>query len=329
MPSMKMNAIDTKLLVLTQKHFPLTTTPFDDLGRELAIGSGEVIQRIQGLKDCGIIRQISPVLDARKLGYQSTLAAMKLPEEHFIKAQQIINGHSGISHAYQRNHDFNLWITLSVRTEASLEAELDELALATGAREIMALPALKVFKLQAYFGQSEDDKPETAINAPARNTTENPELSQLDKVVINEFQQDLPLISEPFNPLALRLNIKTEELLKVYQYLLQSRIMRRFGAAVNHRQAGYQANAMACWVVTKEKLEFAGQMLSSFREVSHCYERMTNPAWKYNLFAMIHGHTQDECLSVVNKVASETNLREQIVLFSTRELKKTRIKYQV
>jgi siroheme decarboxylase len=329
MPILEMDATDTELLVLTQKQFPLTPTPFDDLGRKLAIRGSEVIQRIQGIKNRGIIRQISPVLDARKLGYQSTLAAMKLPEKYLTQARQTISYHPGISHAYQRNHDFNLWITLSVRREASLDAELDKLAVSTGAETIMALPALRIFKLQAFFGKSGDDQPEITMNTPLYDNTEKPELSWLDKAVINESQQDLPLISQPFNLLASRLSIQVDDLLKVYQSLLKRGVMRRFGAAVNHRQAGYQANAMACWVVARDKLEIVGKRLASFHEVSHCYERRTNPAWQYNLFAMIHGHTPEACFRVVNAVSSETGLREHIILFSTQEIKKTRIKYQV
>ena len=98
---------------------------------------------------------------------------------------------------------------------------------------------------------------------------------------------------------------------------------------INHRRVGFKANAMTCWVAPPEKVEAAGQKLASLREVTHCYERKTNPFWQYNLFAMIHGHSRKECLEVANKVSTETGLINRVLLFSTKEFKKVRIKYLV
>jgi DNA-binding Lrp family transcriptional regulator len=105
--------------------------------------------------------------------------------------------------------------------------------------------------------------------------------------------------------------------------------MRRFGAAVNHRKAGFAANAMTCWAAPPEKVVAAGQKLASWREVSHCYERKTNPLWRYNLFAMIHAHTEEACREIAAKVSAQTGLTDYVMLFSTREFKKTRVKYLV
>ncbi len=113
------------------------------------------------------------------------------------------------------------------------------------------------------------------------------------------------------------------------QSLKQRGIMRRFGAAVNHRKAGFKANAMTCWVAPPEKVDAAGRKLASLKEVSHCYERKTNPLWRYNLFAMIHGHTEKACQEIASKVSEETGLTDYAMLFSTREFKKTRTKYLV
>ncbi len=86
---------------------------------------------------------------------------------------------------------------------------------------------------------------------------------------------------------------------------------------------------MTCWVVPAEKIEAVGRKLASQRWVSHCYERKTNPFWRYNLFAMIHGHTKEACQEIAGKVSAETGLTDCVMLFSTREFKKTRVKYLV
>jgi len=78
-----------------------------------------------------------------------------------------------------------------------------------------------------------------------------------------------------------------------------------------------------------EKVEVIAKKLASLREVSHCYERKTNPLWRYNLFAMIHSHTREECQEIADRVSCETDLKDYVQLFSTREFKKTRVKYLV
>ena len=44
---------------------------------------------------------------------------------------------------------------------------------------------------------------------------------------------------------------------------------------------------------------------------------------------MIHGHTREECNTVAGKASAETGLKDYIMLFSTKELKKMRVKYLV
>jgi DNA-binding Lrp family transcriptional regulator len=105
--------------------------------------------------------------------------------------------------------------------------------------------------------------------------------------------------------------------------------MRRYGASVNHYRAGYTANAMTCWAVPPDLVKETGERFASYRQVSHCYERKTNPLWRHNLFAMVHGQSKEICSRVVDKIRSETGLSDQVVLFSTREFKKTRIRYLV
>jgi DNA-binding Lrp family transcriptional regulator len=126
-----------------------------------------------------------------------------------------------------------------------------------------------------------------------------------------------------------KLGIDVKDLLVQCQLLKQRGVIRRFGAAINHRQAGFKANAMTCWIAPPDVVDVAGQKLASLREVSHCYERKTNPLWQYNLFAMIHGHSKEACQEIADKVSRETGLIDYVRLFSTKEFKKMRIKYLV
>jgi len=329
MIKIRLDSVEQKLLGLLQTGFPLTGKPYADLGQSLSIPEDTVISRIEQMKLRGLVRQISPVLDARRLGYKTTLVAMREKETQLDRAARILAEHPGVSHAYERGHHFNLWFTLSVPDTANMNAELLRLADTIEAEAFFDLPAVKIFKLRTYFGSDEDDQPEVLAWALNDVTIRSVYLSSLDRKVINELQQDLPLISRPFAEMSTRLGMGEERFLKQCQSLLSRGIIRRYGASVNHRGVGFAANAMTCWAVPAEKVEIIAQKLVPLKQVSHCYERKTNPQWHYNLFAMIHGHTKEQCQVIADKVSAETGLTDYVLLFSTREFKKKRVMYQV
>ena len=327
---MYLDSIDKKLLNLVQAEFPLTSEPYSALGQRLGIDGSEVISRIKRLKEEGIIRQIGPVLEARRLGYQPTLVAMRVEEPELDRAEQLIGQHPGVSHGYERDHHFNLWFTLAMPPEGDIMTELKLLTSSFEAKVVFALPAVKVFKIGVYFDMDGDRlSMADTMTQPSGVLVQKAELAQTDRLVINELQQELPLVTMPFNPMAIRLGMNEEYFLAQCQSLLQRGIMRRFGASVNHNRAGFKANAMTCWIAPPDLVDVAGQKLASLPEVSHCYERKTNSLWQYNLFAMVHSHTREACQEIVSEVSHRIGLNGYILLFSTKEFKKTRVKYLV
>lgn len=327
MSNLDMDAIERKLLGLLQRDFPLVREPYRELARKLALSENEVVAQIEKLKAKGIVRQISPVLDARRLGYQSTLVAMKVAQSGLRRAEQTIVQHPGVSHAYERDHEFNIWFTLSLPPMVNIDPELQRMTRDSGSDAAFALPAVKIFKIGAYFGVDGEEQPSS--NQSDTELPHQVELPLLDRQVINVLQKDLPLTSAPFDAIATEARMDVTDFLTQCQSLIQRRVIRRFGAAVNHVKIGFQANAMTCWVAPPEVVDSAGRQIASLPEVSHCHERKTNSLWPHNLFAMIHGYTKEECHTVASRVAAETGLEDYLMLFSTREFKKTRVKYLV
>jgi len=326
---MRLDSIDQRLLGTLQAKFPLTVKPYVDIGLNLGIPESEVIGRIDQMKMKGLVRQISPVLDAGCLGYKATLIAMRVRETQMDRAAGLLIEHPRVSHAYEREHQFNLWFTLAVPDTADMDAELLRLADMIEAEAFFDLPTIKIFKLRTYFSSDEDDQPELPAGKPNDITSQSVHLSLVDREVINELQQDLPLISQPFVEMSARLRIDEEKFLALCQSLLSRGIIRRFGASVNHQGVGFTANAMTCWTVPAEMVEIIAEKLVPLRQVSHCYERKTKSQWHYNLFTMIHGHSKEQCQEIADRASAEAGLTDYVLLFSTREFKKTRVIYQV
>ena len=328
MPDAAPGAASRRLLGLLQSEFPMSREPYADLGAKLGIGGDDVISLIREMKAAGIVRQISPVLDARKLGYQSTLVALMINKDHIARAEQFISGHPGISHGYQREHEFNIWVTLAIPPGADLKAELNVISSRTGAEAIFSLAAVRVFKLRTNFGADEDAGADAGI-LDSNNLSKQTELSPTDRKIINLLQQDLPLCHDPFAALAADLEMRVSSLLSHCRSLLERGIMRRYGASINHYHAGYKANAMSCWAAPDSRVELTGRKLAELKQVSHCYERETHLLWHYNVLAMVHSQSKAACLRVIEKISADTGISDYLALFSTREFKKTRIQYRV
>jgi DNA-binding Lrp family transcriptional regulator len=134
-------------------------------------------------------------------------------------------------------------------------------------------------------------------------------------------------VAEPFAGPAERAGLTVPELLDRAHGFQQTGQMRRFAAVLYHRSAGFVYNGMGVWKVPEERVDDIGQAMAAFRGVSHCYQRPTYPDWPYNLFSMTHGRTKQECEDVLDAIAAETGLDERVVLYSTKEWKKTRLVY--
>jgi len=323
-----MNREDIKnsLLSLIQKEFPLVKKPFKSLGEKVGISEEEVLEILKEQKENSIIRQISPIFDTKKLGYKSSLVAFVVDDSDIDDAIKIINSHPGISHNYERSHRFNIWFTIAVAPDSKLglEKSVELLAKLTKAKEHILLPTLKMFKIQVKLDTTgKDNKKEKVVKKSYKKL----ELTDFHKKVIEKTQHDLPLKSEPFASVIKELNISYEELFKILNDFKEAGVMRRFAGILNHRKAGFNANAMVVWDVDEKKGEEIGEIAASFSAVSHCYLRPKYPNWPYNLFTMIHGKTKEETNSVIEEIAKEIEFKDKMPLYSTREFKKQRIIY--
>jgi DNA-binding Lrp family transcriptional regulator len=321
---------DKRLLNLIQAEFPLASRPFEALGASLGLSEAEVIGCIEALKGQKIIRQIGGIFDTRSLGYTSSLVAMRVPPERLDKAAAIVNEHPGVSHNYKRNHPFNLWFTVAVPPRSDLQWTVDRLHQMAGAESTRILPTLRLFKIGVQLdmeGKTGVDRVEAPYSEAKRPKAGREGLTPLHIAAIRELQEDLPLVPAPYAPMAGRIGIPESRLFELAAELQAQGYLRRMAAVLHHREAGFRANAMGVWVVPSERAEEVGQIMGSFRGVSHCYLRPTYPDWPYSIFTMVHGQKATDCQAVIDAIAEATRIREYALLYSTKEYKKIRLRY--
>jgi siroheme decarboxylase len=329
----KPDAVDAVLLNALQAGLPLVRRPFAQLADGLGVSESEVLERTQRLRDAAIIRQISAIFDTRALGYISSLVAARYPADRLFEAAKVINGHPGVSHNYRRTHDFNLWFTLAVEPDSQLglERSMEILARETQAESMRLLPTLELFKIAVQLDMTGTKKVDERSGPKERPTRGDGVLpTESDKRSIVILQQDLPIVSAPFDLWADEAGIDPDELLQQAEVFIARNYMRRFAAVLNHRKAGFGANGMAVWKVPEDRVDEVGAMMAAFQAVSHCYRRPTYPDWPYNLFSMVHARSMDLCEEAIAALGEETGLTgpdQRAVLYSTYEFKKIRLVY--
>ena len=325
-----MDEYDKELLNEIQWTFPLVSRPFDAIAEKFNTSSELVKERLIELKKIGVLRQLSAIFDTRKLGYTSSLVAMEIEDDKLEYVANQINRHPGVSHNYERDHQFNLWFTLAVPPGSDLKEELKKFGVLKGIKKTRMLPTLQLFKIGVKLDMVEEKKHKVAPTEEKKvikNIKFEP--TEEDKNFIRELQKDMDIIDEPFLKAANNLGISEEELFEKMKYYETIGVMRRFAAILRHRQVGFTANGMIVWKVPNERITEVGETLGSFPQISHCYERPTYADWPYNVFSMIHCKTHEEANDMAKSIQNQIKVDDYRILFSSREFKKTRVEYFV
>jgi len=147
----QLNATDKKILNRIQSDFPITRNPFATIAAELGLSEEDVLGTLTRLKAKGIIRRIGGNFVPEKLGFVSTLCAARVPADRIAQFAETVNRYPGVTHNYLRENEFNVWFTFIAPSMAEIEANLADIAKATGVDDILNLPATRVFKIKAQF----------------------------------------------------------------------------------------------------------------------------------------------------------------------------------
>ena len=327
----KLDPIDSRLLDAVQQAIPLEPRPFRKLGETIGVSEDEVIARLRELCDgTRVIRQISAIFDTHALGYASSLVAARCDPAHLDDAASIINAHPGVSHNFQRSHQWNLWYTIAVPPDSQLglDRTMDVLHRISGALATHPLPTLKLYKIGVRFPYEEsnfDDSP--AYTEADRQAAAEHQITERDKQIIRAAQLHMPIVPEPFAPLAEQAGCSVDELLDALRRFEERRQMRRFSAVLYHRKVGFAANVMMVWRVDDERADDYGQQLAAVDAVSHCYWRRSYPDWPYNLYTMIHARSRDEALTIMDDMKRQIGIDQCEALWSVKEYKKVRVTY--
>jgi siroheme decarboxylase len=149
-----------------------------------------------------------------------------------------------------------------------------------------------------------------------------------DLRVLRAMENGIEVVPRPFDRAGEKIGMTGSEVRGNLTDMLSDGTVRSFGAVVDHRSLGLVVNAMVAWDVNDEVVGQAGMDFAALPMVSHCYERKrVSGKWSYNLFTMVHGSSEADLASFLDRGKAITSDADFQVLRSLREFKKVGVRF--
>jgi DNA-binding Lrp family transcriptional regulator len=127
-----------------------------------------------------------------------------------------------------------------------------------------------------------------------------PELTELDRRLLNDFQQDFPLSPTPYADIARALGVTEEQVLARLAALKSAGAVSRVGAVVRPNTVG--VSTLAAMAVPPEQLESVAALVNGYTEVNHNYER----EHRLNLWFVATAPDATRLQSTLDEIAART-----------------------
>jgi DNA-binding Lrp family transcriptional regulator len=322
---------DKLLLSLLQNAFPIDPQPYKIIARRLHLSCGEVMKRAASLRKRKVIRYIGAVLDTKKIGLKSSLVGMVVLGKRIPAVSRVINRYPEVTHNYLRDDEYNMWFTVSAATDAARSALIRRILKESKIRRYLDLATVKVFKIDARFRLDSGARQKTHFAAGHREKSHSlrgkkGRSLRINALVLAELARPLDLSGRPLQAIAGRLGVTQEAVAELIARCKQRKLIRRFGAVLDHYKIGLKTNALVAWQVDPKHIASVAARLSGVANISHCYWRKPLPGWPYSLYTMVHAASRRQCKGILTLILRSIGhtIKGSRILFTVKEMKKTR-----
>ncbi len=127
-------------------------------------------------------------------------------------------------------------------------------------------------------------------------------LDAIDRHLLDDFQQDLPVVERPWAVMAEQLGIDEEEVLARLRRLQAAGLISRVGPVFRPNRIG--VSTLVAMAVPEQRLDSVAAWISSLPEVNHNYEREHD----FNLWFVVTADDQAHLCSVLARIERHTGL---------------------
>jgi DNA-binding Lrp family transcriptional regulator len=133
-----------------------------------------------------------------------------------------------------------------------------------------------------------------------QNTIPAEALDALDRRLLDDFQREFPLQPRPFAALAERLGVTEGEVLERLRRLQERGAISRIGAVLTPHRIGW--STLAAMAVPAEELDEVAELVSSYPEVNHNYER----EHELNLWFVVTGPSRERVDLILQEIETRS-----------------------
>ncbi len=153
-----LDELDKKIIQLIQSDLPLDPRPFAVLAERIGIAEKELIERLNSLKEQGVMRRFGATLRHQEAGFSANaMVAWTVPEERIREVGEIMAGFREVTHCYQRRPQkdlkYSLYTMVHAEDRDTCYRIAERLSRRAGVRDYALLFSEKEFKKtsMAYF----------------------------------------------------------------------------------------------------------------------------------------------------------------------------------
>lgn len=128
-------------------------------------------------------------------------------------------------------------------------------------------------------------------------------LDDIDRHLLDDFQQNFPLSSRPYAELGERLGIAEADVLERLARMQRAGAVSRIGAVIRPHAVG--ASTLAAMAVPPDWLERVAELVSGYPEVNHNYQR----DHRLNLWFVVAAGGSDDVRAVLDDIERRTGIQ--------------------
>lgn len=141
-------------------------------------------------------------------------------------------------------------------------------------------------------------------------------MDDMDKKIVTFIQAGFPVCARPYAAIGEKIGIGEDEVIERIRAIKESGEIRRMGASFDSRKLGYSSTLCAVHV-PPEKLEAAVEVVNSYLNVTHNYERNNH----YNMWFTCIAPSRERIAEILNEMEQRAGIGPIIDLPAERLFK--------
>jgi siroheme decarboxylase len=151
-------------------------------------------------------------------------------------------------------------------------------------------------------------------------------IDDLDKKLLQELQDNFPVVEKPWERVSSILGITENEVLQRLERLTKAGMIHKIGAIIDSAKIGLAAATLIAMSVPDARVTDVAKIINEYSNVSHNYLRDD----QYNIWFTITAATEQEVDSIVAEILAKTGIEPSKVLnLPTEERFKINVRFRL